>query len=63
LAVFFEYVELQNKLNPSYLLAEERILQERILQGHAQRLLDKVELDSNTSRRLFTLVCVLHIKG
>lgn len=29
----------------------------------AQRLLDKVELDSNTSRRLFTLVCVLHIKG
>jgi len=28
-----------------------------------QRLLDKVELDANTSRRLFTLVCVLHIKG
>lgn len=28
-----------------------------------QRLLDKVELDRNTARRLFTLVCVLHIKG
>jgi uncharacterized protein (UPF0262 family) len=28
-----------------------------------QRLLEKVELDRNTARRLFTLVCVLHIKG
>ena len=28
-----------------------------------QRLLDKVDLDKNTARRLFTLVCVLHIKG
>jgi len=29
----------------------------------AQRLQEKVELDTNTARRLFTLVCVLHIKG
>lgn len=29
----------------------------------AQRLQEKVELDANTARRLFTLVCVLHIKG
>lgn len=29
----------------------------------AQRLKDKVEMDSNTARRLFTLVCVLHIKA
>lgn len=28
-----------------------------------QRLQDKVALDNNTARRLFTLVCVLHIKG
>ena len=28
-----------------------------------QRLHDKVALDRNTARRLFTLVCVLHIKG
>jgi len=28
-----------------------------------QRLKDKVELDRNTARRLFTLVCVLHIKA
>ncbi|HEY9081175.1 MAG TPA: UPF0262 family protein [Magnetovibrio sp.] len=28
-----------------------------------QRLKDKAELDHNTARRLFTLVCVLHIRG
>lgn len=28
-----------------------------------QRLADKVALDHNTARRLFTLVCVLHIKA
>ncbi len=28
-----------------------------------ERLREKVELDRNTARRLFTLVCVLHIKG
>ena len=28
-----------------------------------ERLKDKVELDKSTARRLFTLVCVLHIKG
>ena len=28
-----------------------------------ERLADKVELDRNTARRLFTLVCVLHIRG
>lgn len=28
-----------------------------------QRLQDKVEVDHNTARRLFTLVCVLHIKA
>lgn len=28
-----------------------------------QRLKDKVEVDGNTARRLFTLVCVLHIRG
>jgi len=28
-----------------------------------QRLKDKVDVDSNTARRLFTLVCVLHIRG
>jgi len=27
------------------------------------RLAGKVELDANTARRLFTLVCVLHIRG
>jgi uncharacterized protein (UPF0262 family) len=27
------------------------------------RLEDKIELDDNTARRLFTLLCVLHIKG
>jgi len=29
----------------------------------ARRLHDKVEMDHKTARRLFTLVCVLHIKG
>ena len=28
-----------------------------------QRLADKVALDTNTARRLFTLVCVLHIRS
>jgi uncharacterized protein (UPF0262 family) len=28
-----------------------------------ERLADKVALDSNTARRLFTLLCVLHIRG
>ena len=28
-----------------------------------ERLKGKVELDENTSRRLFTLLCVLHIRG
>ncbi|HTH98445.1 MAG TPA: UPF0262 family protein [Stellaceae bacterium] len=27
------------------------------------RLADKVEIDHGTSRRLFTLICVLHIRG
>ena len=29
----------------------------------AQRLEDKVEMDKSTARRLFTLICVLHIRG
>ncbi|MDE1172657.1 MAG: UPF0262 family protein [Parvibaculaceae bacterium] len=28
-----------------------------------ERLAGKIEVDFNTSRRLFTLICVLHIKG
>jgi uncharacterized protein (UPF0262 family) len=28
-----------------------------------ERLAGKVELDGNTARRLFTLICVLHIRG
>lgn len=28
-----------------------------------ERLADKVEIDDNTARRLFTLVCVLHIRA
>jgi uncharacterized protein (UPF0262 family) len=28
-----------------------------------QRLKDKIEIDHDTARRLFTLVCVLHIRG
>jgi uncharacterized protein (UPF0262 family) len=28
-----------------------------------ERLKDKIETDFNTARRLFTLICVLHIKG
>jgi uncharacterized protein (UPF0262 family) len=28
-----------------------------------QRLKDKVEIDFNTARRLFTLICALHIRG
>ncbi len=28
-----------------------------------ERLADKVEIDLDTARRLFTLVCVLHIRG
>ncbi|MGQ0674810.1 MAG: UPF0262 family protein [Rhodospirillales bacterium] len=28
-----------------------------------ERLRDKVELDLSTARRLFTLVCVLHVRG
>ena len=29
----------------------------------AERLRDKIELDKATARRLFTLICVLHIRG
>jgi uncharacterized protein (UPF0262 family) len=28
-----------------------------------ERLAGKIELDTNTARRLFTLICVLHIRG
>jgi uncharacterized protein (UPF0262 family) len=28
-----------------------------------ERLAGKIEVDSNTARRLFTLICVLHIRG
>jgi uncharacterized protein (UPF0262 family) len=28
-----------------------------------ERLADKVEIDLNTARRLFTLICVLHVRG
>lgn len=28
-----------------------------------ERLADRVEVDENTARRLFTLLCVLHIRG
>ncbi len=28
-----------------------------------ERLAGKIELDKNTARRLFTLICVLHIRG
>lgn len=28
-----------------------------------ERLADKIEIDHNTARRLFTLICVLHIRG
>ncbi len=28
-----------------------------------ERLADKIDLDFDTARRLFTLVCILHIKG
>jgi uncharacterized protein (UPF0262 family) len=28
-----------------------------------ERLADKVTIDLNTARRLFTLLCVLHIRG
>lgn len=28
-----------------------------------ERLADKVAIDANTARRLFTLICVLHIRG
>ena len=28
-----------------------------------ERLQDKIEIDFPTARRLFTLICVLHIKG
>ena len=29
----------------------------------SERLRDKVDMDSDTARRLFTLICVLHIRG
>ena len=29
----------------------------------SQRLRDKIDMDQDTSRRLFTLICVLHIRG
>jgi uncharacterized protein (UPF0262 family) len=28
-----------------------------------ERLADKAIIDDNTARRLFTLICVLHIRG
>lgn len=28
-----------------------------------ERLVDKVDIDSPTARRLFTLICVLHVRG
>ncbi len=29
----------------------------------SERLAGKIVLDTDTSRRLFTLICVLHLKG
>jgi uncharacterized protein (UPF0262 family) len=28
-----------------------------------ERLTDKIEVDHDTARRLFTLICVLHLRG
>jgi len=29
----------------------------------SERLRDKIDMDQDTARRLFTLICVLHIRG
>jgi uncharacterized protein (UPF0262 family) len=36
---------------------------EAIDMGRRERLAGRIEIDENTARRLFTLLCVLHIKG
>jgi uncharacterized protein (UPF0262 family) len=59
------YYNAIRKLSPSQIEAIDmgrRGIHDEGAEMLKERLADKVELDANTARRLFTLVCVLHLR-
>ncbi len=65
-AVCESYIEAIRTASPSKIEAIDmgrRGLHDEGSQLLCERLDDKVEVDFDTARRLFTLVCVLHIRG
>lgn len=65
-AVCESYFEAIRKASPSQIEAIDmgrRGLHNEGAELLCERLAGKIDLDQNTARRLFTLVCVLHIRG
>jgi len=65
-AICESYFEAIRKSSPSQIEAIDmgrRGLHNEGAELLTERLAGKVELDPNTARRLFTLICVLHIRG
>ena len=59
------YYDAIRKLTPSQIEAIDmgrRALHNEAAELLRERLTDKVELDHDTARRLFTLICVLHLR-
>ena len=60
------YFSAIRKASPSQIEAIDmgrRALHDEGSEMLRERLAERVELDQNTARRLFTLICVLHIRG
>ncbi len=60
------YFEAIKRATPSQIEAIDmgrRALHDEASEMLRERLADKVEVDFGTARRLFTLLCVLHIRG
>jgi uncharacterized protein (UPF0262 family) len=60
------YYEAIKRSSPSQIEALDmgrRALHDEGSELLRERLKEKIQLDPNTSRRLFTLICVLHIRG
>ncbi len=60
------YYQAIRKLSPSQIEALDvgrRALHDEGSEILKERLAERVEIDFNTARRLFTLVCVLHVRG
>lgn len=60
------YYSAIKRLSPSQIEAIDmgrRSLHDEGSEVLRERLADRVDIDINTARRLFTLICVLHVRG